>query len=240
MFELTDAEATQTYADHIARLLASLAATAFGPDTVNLITTHLTVLGGTMGGGERDAHTIMGYAVPVTVFPGSAHYVALGHLHRVQSVPGPCPVRYSGSPLAIDFGEAENLPSVSIVDVTADTAAKIRDVPITAATALRTVHGTLDDLEKLEPGLNEEKAWLRVFVREAPRAGLREEVQALLPRALEVRIDPAMLPEAATDRPSVTRVGRSATDLFAEYLTTRGHADDATLALFGRLYEEVG
>jgi DNA repair protein SbcD/Mre11 len=236
MFDLTDAEATQTYADHIARLIGSLAEGAFGRDTVNLVTTHLTVLGATQGGGEREAHTIMGYAVPVTVFPQAAHYVALGHLHRAQTVPGPCPVRYSGSPLAIDFGEAENASSVSIVDVTKDTAAKVRDVPITAATPLRTVHGTLAELEQLDA----EGAWLRVFVREAPRAGLREEVQALLPTALEVRIDPAMLPETATDRPAQARAGRSPTDLFTEYLGTRGHADEATLALFGRLYEEVG
>jgi exonuclease SbcD len=237
MFDLTDAEATQTYADHIARLIASLAETAFAKDTVNLITTHLTVLGATQGGGEREAHTIMGYAVPVTVFPQAAHYVALGHLHRAQTVPGPCPVRYSGSPLAIDFGEAENASSVSIVEVTRDTAAKVREVPITAATPLRTVHGTLAELEQLSDA---DAAWLRVFVREAPRAGLREEVQALLPTALEVRIDPSMLPETATDRPARTRAGRSPTDLFAEYLGTRGHADEATLALFGRLYEEVG
>jgi len=237
MFDLTDAEATQTYADHIGRLLQSLATQAFAKDTVNLVTTHLTVLGATQGGGEREAHTIMGYAVPVTVFPQAAHYVALGHLHRAQTVPGPCPVRYCGSPLAIDFGEAENVSSVSIVEVTKDTAAKVREVPITAATPLRTVHGTLAELEQLDTA---DQAWLRVFVREAPRAGLREEVQAMLPTALEVRIDPAMLPETATDRPAAARAGRSPADLFAEYLTTRGHADEATLTLFGRLYEEVG
>jgi len=235
MFELTDAEATQTYADHVARLIARLAAEAFTADTVNLITTHLTVLGATQGGGEREAHTIMGYAVPATVFPAGTHYVALGHLHRPQAVPAPCPVRYSGSPLAIDFGEAENTPSVSIVDVTVDTAAKVREVPITAATPLRTVHGTLAELAALEPG----QAWLRVYVREAPRAGLREEVQELLPRALEVRIDPAMLPETAAGRPRAVRAGRSSAELFAEYLTGRGHADEATLALFHRLHGEV-
>jgi exonuclease SbcD len=236
MFDLTDAEATQTYADHIARLLEALTTTAFGKDTVNLITTHLTVLGATQGGGEREAHTIMGYAVPATVFPQSAHFVALGHLHRAQTVPGPCPVHYSGSPLAIDFGEAENQPGVSIVDVTRDTPARIRTVEITAATRLRTIRGTLADLETFP----DDGSWLRVFVREAPRAGLREEVQALLPRALEVRIDPAMLPETTTDRPAATRAGRSPADLFTEYLNSRGHADEATLKLFSRLYEEVG
>ena len=34
--------------------------------------------------------------------------------------PGPCPVHYCGSPLAVDFGEEENTPSVSIVEVTRD------------------------------------------------------------------------------------------------------------------------
>jgi DNA repair protein SbcD/Mre11 len=236
MFDLTDAEATQTYADHVARLLARLADEAFTEDAaVNLVTAHLTVVGATHGGGEREAHTIMGYAVPATVFPRHAHYVALGHLHRAQTVPGPCPVRYSGSPLAIDFGEADNAPSVSIVDVIADTAAKAREVPIAAATPLRTVRGTLADLAALDPG----DAWLRVYVCEPPRAGLREEVQALLPGALEVRVDPSVLPETPTDRPSAARAGRSAGELFGEYLATRGHADEATLALFHKLYAEV-
>lgn len=234
MFELTAAEAAQTYADHVARLIAVLCA-GFSAGTVNLVTAHLTVVGAKTGGGERDAHTIESYAVPATVFPTGAHYVALGHLHRRQQVLGPCPVHYCGSPLAVDFGEEENVPSVSIVEVTADTPAKVREVPISAATPLRTVRGGLAELSTIDTG----EAWLRVYVREQPRAGLREEVQALLPRALEVRIDPELLErgEAAT-RPA-QRSGRSPRDLFADYLASRGHADDGVRALFDRLYDEV-
>ncbi len=84
MYELTAAEASQTYADHIARLIARLADGFTEPGVVNLLTAHLTVVGASTGGGEREAHTIMGYAVPATVFPQAAHYVALGHLHRSQ------------------------------------------------------------------------------------------------------------------------------------------------------------
>jgi exonuclease SbcD len=233
LFDLTEAEATQTYADHVARLLARLAE-GFAADTVNLVTAHLTVVGGKTGGGEREAHTIMGYAVPSTVFPAAAHYVALGHLHRSQQVLGPCPIRYSGSPLAVDFGEEENGPAVSIVEVTAATAAKVREVPITAGTPLRTVRGTLEHLATLDPG----DAWLRVYVTEPPRAGLREEVQALLPRALEVRVDPGLLP-AAGQRVRAQRAGRSPGELFDDYLGQKGHADAATVELFHRLHEEV-
>jgi exonuclease SbcD len=238
MFDLSAAEATATYADHVARLLATLTAEfGDGSETVNLVTAHLTVVGAKTGGGERDAHTIEAYAVPSTVFPTSTHYVALGHLHRRQQVTGPCPVHYSGSPLAVDFGEEENRPSVSLVEVTAHTSARVTPVPLTAAVPLRTIRGTL---EELRASTVDPAAWLRVYVREKPRAGLKEEVQDLLPRALEVRIDPEFL--ASTTATAAVRApssaARSPRELFAEYLTVRGVDDPAVAALFNELYDE--
>lgn len=234
MYELTAAEATQTYADHIARLIERLSDRFDQPGVVNLLTAHLTVIGAAAGGGEREAHTVMGYAVPATVFPRNAHYVALGHLHRSQQIIAPCPTRYSGSPLAVDFGEEENVPSVAIVDVGVDKAARVRDVPITSALALRTVRGTLEQLATV----NLPEAWLRVLVREKPRVGLREDVQEMLPNALEVRIDPEMLPQRAGER-AAQRAGRSPRELFGDYLDSRENAEDGVRELFDELYDEV-
>ncbi|MEV6849729.1 exonuclease SbcCD subunit D [Actinoplanes sp. NPDC051411] len=234
MYELTAAEANQTYADHIARLIERLSEKFADPGVVNLLTAHLTIVGASSGGGEREAHTVMGYAVPATVFPRNAHYVALGHLHRTQQVIAPCPTRYSGSPLAIDFGEEENVCSVAIVDVSVDKAARVRDVPVTAALSLRTVRGTLEQLATV----NLPDAWLRVLVRETPRVGLREDVQELLPNALEVRIDPDMIPSPAGER-MAQRAGRSPRELFGDYLDTRGDAQDGVRELFDELYDEV-
>ncbi|MEU7620499.1 exonuclease SbcCD subunit D [Micromonospora rifamycinica] len=235
MYELTAAEATQTYADHLGRVLAKLTEGFTEPDRVHLVTAHLTVVGASTGGGERDAHTVLGYAVPASVFPGTAHYVALGHLHRSQRVIGPCPVRYSGSPLAVDFGEQENVCSVTLVEVGAHSAARIREVPVSAAVPLRTVRGTLAQLAEATPP----EGWLRVFVREQPRAGLREEVQELFPRALEIRIDPELLPAPGGGSRVAQRSGRSPRELFADYLGSRGHDDDGVRDLFDELLEEV-
>jgi len=81
-------------------------------------------------------------------------------------------------------------------------------------------------------------AWLRVYVNEKPRAGLREAVQEMLPRALEVRVDPAQLDTG--DAPQkAQRSGRAPRDLFGDYLTSKGHADPDVVALFDRLYGEV-
>jgi len=238
MYELSAAEATQTYADHIARLIEKLSEpfateSSGSGGVINLVTAHLTIVGASAGGGEREAHTIMGYAVPATVFPRNAHYVALGHLHRAQQVIAPCPTRYSGSPLAVDFGEEENVPSVAIVDVAADRAARVRDVPISSARPLRTVRGTLEQLATV----NLPEAWLRVLVREAPRVGLREDVQELLPNALEVRIDPEMMPKAGER--AAQRAGRSPRQLFGDYLDSRGNAEEGVRELFDELYDEV-
>ena len=122
------------------------------------------------------------------------------------------------------------------MEATATRAAKVRAVPITAAVPLRTVRGSLAELSeaKVDP-----TAWLRVYVREKPRAGLKEEVQALLPRALEVRVDPRALPDQDPSRVTVTRTGRSPNDLFAEYLAAKGVGDPAVTALFDRLHDEL-
>ena len=144
-------------------------------------------------------------------------------------------MHYSGSPLAVDFGEEANQPSVSIVDVTATTSAKVSYRTVDAAVPLRTLRDSLDELASM---LVEPDAWLRVYVREQPRAGLREEVQELLPRALEVRIDPTSLPELPQPV-AQQRASRSPTELFAEYLGAKGIADAAVGTLFNELHDEL-
>jgi exonuclease SbcD len=81
-------------------------------------------------------------------------------------------------------------------------------------------------------------AWLRVFVRETPRAGLADEVRALLPRAVDVRVDaPATSDEQGSGAPA--RLGRAAAELFAEFLGDRGITDDRLAALFQQLLDEA-
>ena len=99
------------------------------PGTRSVVLAHAFVSGGLASESERDICVGGVDLVPASVFDG-VDYVALGHLHRRQPVLGPCPVHYSGAPLAIDFGEEENTPSVTIVEVSPDTAAKTREFPV--------------------------------------------------------------------------------------------------------------
>lgn len=231
----TPAENTGAYDQFLRDILAALTA-GFRDDSVNLVMAHLTVLNGVFGGGERAAQSIFEYAVPATIFPIEAHYVALGHLHRRQRIDAPCPVHYSGAPLAVDFGEQDNTPVVCLVEASPGTPAQVTDIPITSARRLRTVRGTVAELAALADGVGDD--FLRVWVREPARAGLREEVVELLPNALEVRIDPEFSAPVAAPRPSAGP-DRTPSQLFREYLDTRGVSDPRVEQLFARLHDRV-
>ena len=177
-------------------------------DTVNIVIAHATLLGGRRGGGERDVQTSLDYELPPSLFPPSAHYVALGHLHRQQEIPGPCPIFYSGSPLAVDFGDEANEPAVLVVTAAPGIRADVSPVPIAGGRALRTLRGTLDDV--IAEGEQAGEAYLRVILAEPARAGLGDLVREKLPNALEVQLDEAHRPQPGGRggaRPS--RAGRS-------------------------------
>ncbi len=229
------ADHAATYAERLRRLVEHLTAGLDAGDAVNLLAAHAMVSGGTLGGGERSAHTIFQYELPGGAFPASLSYVALGHLHRTQQVPGAaCPAWYPGSPLALDFGEEEDRKAVLVVEVGAGLPASVRTVPLTAGRALRTVRGTVDDLRALAGDVGDD--WLRVVVDEPARAGLAEEVRALLPNAVQVSARPV---EAEDGAPRAVRLGRSPDELFAEYLAERDVEDPRLLTLFGELHDEL-
>ena len=233
LLEQTPAENTAGYDAWVRGVVRSLAA-GFAPDAVNVVLAHLTVTGAAMGGGERQSQSIFEYHVPASAFPPDTHYVALGHLHRRQSVPAPCPVHYSGSPLRIDFGEVESTPAVLIVDAVPGVPARITDVPITTARALRTVRGSLAELAALELDPTD---LVKVVVTEPARAGLREDVRELFPHALEVHVArDADAPAAAT---GPTRPDRAPGELLRDYLRSRDVTDPRVEALFARLHDDV-
>jgi exonuclease SbcD len=234
----TPAENAAGY-DQLVRDLVGALTAGFAANAVNLVMAHLTVTGAAFGGyGERAAQSIFEYHVPASAFPVDAHYVALGHLHRRQALPAPCPVHYSGSPLAVDFGEQDNTHVVLVVEAGVGTPAAVTEVPITAGRRLRTVRGTVAELARIADGAGED--YLRVYVREPASAGLREQVQALLPNALEVRIDPDFAAPADRARPSTSdRLDRGPGELFAEFCRHRGLADERVEALFARLHDEL-
>ncbi|EFE71721.1 nuclease SbcCD [Streptomyces viridosporus ATCC 14672] len=235
----TPREAATGYGRLVRDLLAALTA-GFRDDTVNLVMAHLTAAGGKLGGGERSAQSVLEYWVPTSAFPPDAHYVALGHLHRRQSLPAPCPVHYCGSPITLDFGEENDSTVVLVVEAEVGTPTRVTaEVPIGSGRRLRTVRGTVDEVTRRAEEFGDD--YLRVLLCEPARAGLRQDVQRLLPNALEVRIDPGFAAPVHTTGPSPPADGadRSPAELFHAYCIARGIADERVEALFTRLHDQA-
>lgn len=179
----------QSYAQGMGELLGAMTA-GFTPGRIQIVLGHLFTDGAlvTPGGGERELTIGMAYAVPPSRLPGTVSYVALGHVHLPQAVKGsPAPARYAGSLLQLDFGEAGQRKSVSIVDAAAGRPAKVREVPLASGRALADVRGTLDEVIARGGELGD--AYLRAFVTtDGPVPGIADRVREELPNALDVHL----------------------------------------------------
>ena len=200
------------YAERAEAVIRALTA-KLDPGAAHVLLAHGMVHGGVMGGGERSAHTVFEYSIPSTAFPAGLHYVALGHLHRAQKIPGACPVWYSGSPLQLDFGETENPSSVNLIEASPGKPAEVVQVPLTAGRRLRRVEGSLQALE-----------------------AMADEAREILPNAVEVRVKSR---ERTGKKKTERRIGRAHDELFAEYLESRDVDDPALVALFRELLDEA-
>lgn len=110
----------------------------------SLLVGHAFVTGGegcesermlTVGGsGQVDAAAFAGF-----------DYVALGHLHRPQSL-AEGRVRYSGSLLKYSFSEAAHTKGVHMVEMGADGVCRVEEVPLEPRRDVRVLRGRFEDL----------------------------------------------------------------------------------------------
>lgn len=170
---------------------------------------HLMVDGSQTGAGERALTMALTYCLPTASIPTDLDYIALGHVHRPQPLPGVhAPGRYCGSPMALDFSEDNHGKSVTVVDL----GEPPREVPIAAGRPLVRIRGPLDRLEEL--AAEHDGAWLRCEVElERPVPDLVRTVRGMLPRAL--RVDP-IHPQAPAEDPAAATPG-GAIDVEQQY-----------------------
>lgn len=111
-----------------------------------IVVAHAFVDGAATSESERPLIRTVGgiETVSASAFDG-AHYVALGHLHRPQSV-GQDHVRYSGAPLVFGFDEEGQEKSVSLIDLAPDGSVEVAEIPIKPLRKVRSIRGRLLEL----------------------------------------------------------------------------------------------
>lgn len=160
----------------------------------NVFITHAFVMGGSATDSERPLSVGGTSIVSPTCFDGF-NYVALGHLHRPQTIVNDR-IQYSGSLLKYSFSEADHVKSVSIVHMDATGHCDIERVPLTPRRDVRVVKGYMQELLKgSSPLSNHDDYVLAVLLDEGALLDPMEQLRDIYPNIL------------AIEKPSLLRSG---------------------------------
>lgn len=147
-----------------------------------VVVAHAFVTGGAVSDSERSLTKVGGIETVKTNIFDSAHYVALGHLHRPQSVGAPH-IRYSGSPLVFGFDEADSEKSASLVDIDGDGKVTIEVIPFEPRRRARILRGKHAELLLVEPSDDFIKA---VLTDKTPVIDGMKRLRDVFPNACEL------------------------------------------------------
>jgi exonuclease SbcD len=234
----------RAYAERIAAIAGryneELVARA-GGDAVPVLMAHFMVGGVRVDRsaprGERELHMGEAYAATAQAIPPGPQYVAMGHIHAPQTVPGaPVPAEYAGSLLSLDFGEAGEQKRVVIVDAEPGRLAVARTVPLEGGRRLARVTGTWDQIEARAEELADMYCDLTVTTS-GTDATLAERAREAFPFLVKVRTSRST--GGAAER--LVKGARTWDDLYADYYR-REHEQDAPaelLSLFRSVLEEA-
>lgn len=228
-------EVFQTYAEEMAVLIEALCE-PLDPSVCTAFAGHLFVSGSRPGEAQRGLTIGQLYAVTTQALP-DVQYAALGHIHRPQRIPGAArPAYYAGSPLQLDFGEVDQEKCINIVELRPGEPADVQSIPLSRGRRLCDMRGTLEELEAQRDSVGD--SFLRVtVVCNGPLPGLGDEVRALFPNALDVRLD-----YPREDVPTGTPIrGLTPREQYARFLKEKYGAepDDSELDLFEELLTEA-
>ena len=131
-----------------------------------VVMAHAFVTGAEATDSERDISVGGVSMVPASLF-SSMSYAALGHLHGRQTITET--VRYSGSPLAYSFSEAQQVKGSWLVDLDASGVASVEFVEAPVPRRLSRLRGELEVL-LTDPALaRHEDDWVQVTLTDAVR-----------------------------------------------------------------------
>lgn len=147
-----------------------------------VVVSHAFVSGAHGSDSERPLVRVGGIETVRPETYAGAHYVALGHLHRPQSA-GASHIRYSGSPLAFGFDEAEGTKSMSLVEIDGAGNATIEAIPFQPLRRVRVLRGKHAELLLADPSDDFIKA---ILTDAAPIIDGMKRLRAVFPNACEL------------------------------------------------------
>ncbi len=158
------------------------------PGKRSVLITHAFVRGGTSCDSERPLTMIGGADQVDPGILGGFDYVALGHLHRPQSVGGNQNIQYSGSLMKYSFDEAHHKKSVSLVEIKAKGDYSLERITLNPRRDVRIIEGYFKDILAAGASDQAREDYIQVILKdELPGYDLMGRLREVYPNALSIR-----------------------------------------------------
>lgn len=171
------------------------------------------------------------------------NYVALGHIHRPQTMHSPSgiPIRYSGSPIAFSFSEAGQEKSVTILEFSElSNTPEITKIPVPSWREISTIEGTFAEI--IGPNFTQYRDdFVRIYLRDELRPdNAVARLRQIFPNLLQVQHQP----ELATlqSQENVTeKQNSSPLELITKFFTETGNRElsETESALISEIWTEL-
>ena len=238
----SDEDRVKTYGERIKSLFDSLEKN-YRSDTINLVVSHLFAMGSEEGGSERSIQLGGSYIVNGSCFPKKAQYIALGHVHKPQIVPGTNKkARYSGSPLHYNKKEINITKKFFIIDVKANEECVVNEIELKIYKPIEIwkCESISDAIDKCEEN-KDRNCWVYLevkcdrYIREdeiKKMKGIKKDILEIIPK----------LQSDEEDESAVTIQEKSFEEIFREFYKKERNieADDEVVNLLLKLVSEEG
>lgn len=168
--------------------------------TRSVVLAHAFVAGATPSESERDISVGGVSRVSTSTFDG-IDYTALGHLHGPHVLSDA--LRYSGSPLAYSFSEADQVKGSWLVELNARGFASARWIDAPVPRRLSRIAGSLADLLADRSLADREQDWVQATLTDVPRpARAMEQLRRRFPHTLVLQFPAPVTDTQAPGRPA--------------------------------------
>lgn len=136
-------EAIKKYYDELVELTVS----KYGPEIPIIAMGHLFMQGAITSESEREIHVGNLEGLQSDIIHADIDYMALGHIHKPQTIGDKAHIRYCGSPVFLDFSEREYEKRIIVLEIENQNIKNIKPVTIPKSREFRKIVGTLIEVE---------------------------------------------------------------------------------------------
>ena len=178
---------------------------------------HAFLAGGKISDSERPLTVGGSGAVRPACYQGY-DYVALGHLHRPQTVEN-ISIRYSGSLMKCSFNEVQQKKSLTLVDMNARGQVQVQEISLQPPHDLRRVSGTLQEILENRTRYPRSEDYMAVsLLDKGPVLDAHAKLRTIYPNLMQIE-RPVLLESAKARHIECEALRKDDDELFANFFT---------------------